>query len=113
MLVTEKIAATSKYCTVRKVLTRDTVLIVGAEDPQSAAKTLESSIRTFTDGPIKIVVNRIFTRPHRGRRILRKAGCGDLSQENLREEMISPPSSSAPALGYPSPPKPTGVRSRA
>ncbi len=76
----------------------DGVLMVDTEDPQLAAKTLET-IRTFTSGPIKIVVNSHIHPDHTGgNAFFGKQGAVIFSQENLREEMISPPGRSAPAL---------------
>ena len=76
----------------------DGVLLVDTEDPQLAAKTLET-IRTFTGGPIKIVVNSHIHPDHTGgNEFFGKHGAVIFSQENLREEMISPPGRSAPAL---------------
>src|SRR5690242_1354521 len=43
----------------------DGVLMVDTEDPQLAAKTLET-IRTFTNGPVKIVVNSHIHPDHTG-----------------------------------------------
>jgi glyoxylase-like metal-dependent hydrolase (beta-lactamase superfamily II) len=69
----------------------DGVLIVDTEDPQLAAKTLDT-IRTFTDGPIKIVVNSHIHPDHTGGNgFFAKQGAVIFSQENLREEMLSPP----------------------
>lgn len=76
----------------------DGVLMVDTEDPQLAAKTLET-IRTFTDGPIKIVVNSHIHPDHTGgNEFFGKQGAVIFSQENLREEMISQPGRSTPAL---------------
>src|SRR5271169_4009702 len=76
----------------------DGVLMVDTEDPQLAAKTLET-IRTFTSGPIKVVVNSHIHPDHTGgNEFFGKQGAVIFSQENLREEMISPPGRSAPAL---------------
>jgi glyoxylase-like metal-dependent hydrolase (beta-lactamase superfamily II) len=76
----------------------DGVLMVDTEDPQLAAKTLET-IRTFTDGPIKIVVNSHIHPDHTGgNEFFAKQGAVIFSQENLREEMINPPGRSASAL---------------
>jgi cyclase len=76
----------------------DGVLMVDTEDPQLAAKTLET-IRTFTDGPIKIVVNSHIHPDHTGgNEFFGKQGAVIFAQENLREEMINPPGRSAPAL---------------
>ena len=85
----------------------DGVLMVDTEDPQLAAKTL-GAIRTFTDGPIRIVVNSHIHSDHTGgNAFFGKQGALIYSQENLREEMVSPP---ARANGTPAPaPDPAGV----
>src|SRR5450755_2651771 len=76
----------------------DGVLMVDTEDPQLAAKTLET-IRTFAEGPIKIVVNSHIHPDHTGgNEFFGKQGAVIFSQENLREEMIAPPGRSAPTL---------------
>jgi cyclase len=69
----------------------DGVLMVDAEDPQLAAKTLDT-IRTFTSAPIKIVVNSHIHPDHTGgNAFFAKQGAVIYSQENLRDEMLSPP----------------------
>ncbi len=69
----------------------DGVLMVDTEDPQLAAKTLDT-IRTFTSAPIKIVVNSHIHPDHTGgNAFFAKQGAVIFSQENLREEMLSPP----------------------
>jgi glyoxylase-like metal-dependent hydrolase (beta-lactamase superfamily II) len=76
----------------------DGVLMVDTEDPQLAAKTLET-IRTFTDGPIKIVVNSHIHPDHTGgNEFFGKHGAVIFSQENLLEEMVNPPGRGAPTL---------------
>jgi len=76
----------------------DGVLMVDTEDPQLAAKTLET-IRTFTEGPVRIVVNSHIHPDHTGgNEFFGKQGALIFSQENLREEMIAPPGRSAPVL---------------
>jgi glyoxylase-like metal-dependent hydrolase (beta-lactamase superfamily II) len=76
----------------------DGVLMVDTEDPQLAAKTLET-IRTFTTGPIKIVVNSHIHSDHTGgNEFFGKQGALIFSQENLREEMVNPPGRPAPKL---------------
>jgi cyclase len=68
----------------------DGVLIVDTEDPQLASKTLDT-IRTFTMAPIKIVVNSHIHPDHTGgNAFFAKQGAVIFSQENLRDEMISP-----------------------
>ncbi len=69
----------------------DGVLMVDTEDPQLAPKTLDA-IRTFTSAPIKIVVNSHIHPDHTGgNAFFAKQGAVIFSQENLREEMLSPP----------------------
>jgi cyclase len=68
----------------------DGVLMVDTEDPQLATKTLER-IRTFTSAPIKIVVNSHIHPDHTGgNAFFAKQGAVIFSQENLRDEMLSP-----------------------
>jgi cyclase len=75
----------------------DGVLMVDTEDPQLAAKTLET-IQTFTGGAIKIVVNSHIHPDHTGgNEFFEKQGAVIFAQENLREEMINPPGRGAPA----------------
>src|SRR5215467_9715045 len=75
----------------------DGVLMVDTQDPQLAAKTLQT-IRTFTDGPIKIVVNSHIHPDHTGgNEFFGKQGAVIFAQENLREEMISPPGNASRA----------------
>jgi cyclase len=81
----------------------DGVLMVDTEDPQLAAKTLDT-IRTFTTAPIKIVVNSHIHPDHTGgNAFFAKQGAVISSQENLRDEMVSPPGRAARA------PDPAGV----
>jgi glyoxylase-like metal-dependent hydrolase (beta-lactamase superfamily II) len=69
----------------------DGVLMVDTEDPQLASKTLDT-IRTFTSAPIKIVVNSHIHPDHTGgNAFFAKQGAVIFSQENLRDEMLSPP----------------------
>ena len=69
----------------------DGVLMVDTEDPQLAAKTLDT-IRTFTGAPIKIVVNSHIHPDHTGgNAFFAKQGAMIYSQENLRDEMLNPP----------------------
>jgi len=69
----------------------DGVLMVDTEDSQLAAKTLDA-IRTFTSGPIKIVVNSHIHPDHTGgNAFFAKQGAVIFAQENLRNEMLSPP----------------------
>lgn len=74
----------------------DGVLMVDTEDPQLASKTLDT-IRTFTNGPIKIAVNSHIHPDHTGgNAFFAKQGAVIFSQENLRDEMVSPPYGRAP-----------------
>ena len=69
----------------------DGVLMVDTEDPQLATKTLDT-IRTFTSAAIKIVVNSHIHPDHTGGNgFFAKQGAVIFSQENLRDEMLSPP----------------------
>ncbi len=69
----------------------DGVLMVDTEDPQLASKTLDT-IRTFTSAPIKVVVNSHIHPDHTGgNAFFAKQGALIFSQENLRDEMLSPP----------------------
>ena len=69
----------------------DGVLMVDTEDPQLASKTLDT-IRTFTNAPIKVVVNSHIHPDHTGgNAFFAKQGAVIFAQENLRDEMVSPP----------------------
>src|SRR6202158_2474086 len=73
----------------------DGVLMVDTEDPQLAAKTLDT-IRTFTKAPIKIVVNSHIHPDHTGgNAFLGKRGAVLYSQATLGDEMVSPPGEAA------------------
>src|SRR5579871_6784446 len=68
----------------------DGVLMVDTEDPQLAAKTLDT-IRTFTSAPIKVVVNSHIHSDHTGgNAFFGKQGAVIFAQENLRDEMLTP-----------------------
>jgi cyclase len=83
----------------------DGVLMVDTENQQLAEKTLQT-IRSFTSAPIKIVVNSHIHSDHTGANgFFGKQGALIFAQENLREEMLSPPS---PSDGT-SAPDPAGV----
>src|SRR5579862_2977218 len=83
----------------------DGVLMVDTEDKQLAEKTLQA-IRSFTSGPIKIVVNSHIHSDHTGGdEFFGKQGALIFAQETLREEMLSPPDRSIEA----STPDPAGV----
>jgi cyclase len=83
----------------------DGVLMVDTEDPQLAAKTLDT-IRTFSSAPIKIVVNSHIHPDHTGgNAFFAKQGAVIFAQENLRDEMLNPPGRG----GAGRPPDPAGV----
>jgi glyoxylase-like metal-dependent hydrolase (beta-lactamase superfamily II) len=69
----------------------DGVLMVDTQNRQVAEKTL-AAIRTFTDAPIRILVNTHIHGDHTGANAF-FAGQGALiyAQENLRNEMVRPP----------------------
>jgi cyclase len=81
------------------------VLMVDTEDPQLAAKTLDT-IRTFTNVPIKVVVNSHIHPDHTGgNAFFAKQGAVIFAQENLRDEMLHPPGNAGRTpdpLGVPS-----------
>src|SRR5579862_7183085 len=69
----------------------DGVLMVDTGNRQVAEKTLQA-IRSFTNAPIKIVVNSHIHPDHTGgNAFFGKQGAIIYAQENLREEMINPP----------------------
>jgi cyclase len=83
----------------------DGVLMVDTGDPQLAAKTLDT-IRTFTNAPIKVVVNSHIHPDHTGgNAFFAKQGAVIFAQENLRDEMLHPPGNAGRA------PDPAGVPS--
>jgi glyoxylase-like metal-dependent hydrolase (beta-lactamase superfamily II) len=78
----------------------DGVLLVDTENRQVAEKTLQA-IRSFTDAPIKVLVNTHIHSDHTGANaFFAKQGAVIFSQENLRAEMLRPP---ARASGQPAP----------
>jgi cyclase len=78
----------------------DGVLMVDAENRQVAEKTLQT-IRSFTTAPIKVVVNTHIHGDHTGANaFFAKQGATIFAQENLRIEMLRPPSR---ANGQPAP----------
>jgi glyoxylase-like metal-dependent hydrolase (beta-lactamase superfamily II) len=85
----------------------DGVLLVDTQNRQVAEKTLKA-IRSFTDAPIRVVVNTHIHSDHTGANaFFGKQGGLIFSQENLRDEMLRPP---LPASGQPAPvPDPAGV----
>jgi len=69
----------------------DGVLLVDTENRQVAEKTL-AAIRSFTDGPIKVLVNTHIHSDHTGANaFFAKQGALIFAQENLRNEMVRPP----------------------
>jgi cyclase len=69
----------------------DGVLMVDSQNRQVAEKTLKT-LRSFTDGPIRIMVNTHVHSDHTGgNAFFAKQGALIYSQENLRNEMIRPP----------------------
>jgi cyclase len=76
----------------------DGVLMVDTQNRQVAAKTL-AAIRTFTDGPIKLLVNTHVHSDHTGANaFFARQGAVIFSQENLRMEMLRPRGTQASAL---------------
>jgi len=78
----------------------DGVLMVDSQNRQVAEKTLKT-LRSFTDGPIRIMVNTHVHSDHTGgNAFFAKQGALIYSQENLRNEMLRPPprGGSAPAI---------------
>lgn len=87
----------------------DGVLMVDTQNRQVADKTLKA-IRSFTNAPIRLIVNTHIHSDHTGANAF-FAGQGGLifAQENLRAEMLRPP---ARGNGTPAPaPDPAGVPS--
>src|SRR6186997_1970954 len=69
----------------------DGVLMVDTENRQVAEKTLKA-IRSFTDGPIRVLVNTHIHGDHTGANaFFAKQGALIYAQENLRNEMLRPP----------------------
>src|SRR5215470_19009837 len=85
----------------------DGVLMVDSQNRQVAEKTL-AAIRSFTNAPIRILVNTHIHGDHTGANaFFAKQGALIYSQENLRSEMLRPPGR---AGGQPAPaPDMTGV----
>src|SRR4051794_16839763 len=78
----------------------DGVLLVDTQNRQVAEQTLKA-IRSFTDAPIKFVVNTHVHSDHTGANaFFGKAGALLFAQEDLRNEMLRPP---ARANGQPAP----------
>ncbi len=68
----------------------DGVLLVDTQNRQMAEKTL-AAVRTFTDAPIKIVVNSHVHSDHTGANaFFARQGAVIYAQENLRNEMLRP-----------------------
>ena len=69
----------------------DGVLMVDSQNRQVAEKTLKA-IRSFTDAPLRIMVNTHVHPDHTGgNAFFAKQGALIYSQDNLRNEMIRPP----------------------
>src|SRR5215210_1758244 len=69
----------------------DGVLMVDTENRQVAEKTL-AAIRSFTNAPIKVLVNTHIHGDHTGANaFFAKQGALIFAQENLRAEMLRPP----------------------
>ena len=69
----------------------DGVLMVDTQNRQVAEKTLKA-IRSFSDAPIKVLVNTHIHSDHTGANaFFAKQGALIFSQENLRSEMVRPP----------------------
>ena len=69
----------------------DGILMVDTQNRQVADKTLKA-IRSFSDGPIKVLVNTHIHSDHTGANaFFAKQGALIFSQENLRNEMLRPP----------------------
>src|SRR5205809_4414262 len=85
----------------------DDVLLVDTENRQVADKTLKA-IRSFTDAPIRILVNTHIHPDHTGANaFFAKQGAVIFAHENLRAEMLRP---LARANGQPAPaPEPAAV----
>jgi glyoxylase-like metal-dependent hydrolase (beta-lactamase superfamily II) len=78
----------------------DGVLMVDTQNRQVADKTLKA-IRSFTDAPIKVLVNTHIHGDHTGANaFFAKQGALIFSQENLRNAMVRPP---LRASGQPAP----------
>jgi len=83
----------------------DGVLLVDTQNRQVAEKTLKA-LRSFTDAPIRVLVNTHIHSDHTGANaFFAKQGALIYSQENLRNEMLRPPprangqSAPAPDMG--------------
>jgi cyclase len=77
----------------------DGVLMVDTQNRQVGEKTL-AAVRTFTDEPIKVVVNSHIHSDHTGANALFAAqGAVIYAQENLRNEMLRPRSGRQPDPG--------------
>lgn len=78
----------------------DGVLLVDSQNRQVAEQTMKA-IRSFTDGPIKVLVNTHIHSDHTGANpFFGKQGAVIFAQEDLRSEMLRPP---ARADGSPAP----------
>src|SRR5690349_24905996 len=85
----------------------DGILMVDTENRQVAEKTL-ATIRSFTDAPIKVLVNTHIHPDHTGANaFFARQGALIFAQENLRTEMVHPPT--RPGSAPPAAPDPAGV----
>lgn len=77
----------------------DGVLLVDTQNRQVADKTL-AAIRSFTDGPIKVLVNSHIHSDHTGANaFFANQGALIFAQENLRLDMVTPRTNGSPAPG--------------
>src|SRR6516165_6377433 len=77
----------------------DGILMVDTQNRQVAEKTLKA-IRSFTEAPIRVLVNTHIHSDHTGANaFFAKQGALIYSQENLRDEMLRPPSRGNGTLG--------------
>ena len=88
----------------------DGVLMVDTQNRQVAEKTLKA-LRSFTDAPIRVLVNTHMHSDHTGANaFFARQGALIFSQENLRNEMLRPPPR---ANGQPAPaPEMAGIPRR-
>ncbi len=79
----------------------DGVLMVDSENRQVGEKTL-AAVRSFTDGPIRVLVNTHIHSDHTGANAtFARQGAIIYAQENLRNEMLRPPSRGTPPAPNP------------
>jgi cyclase len=79
----------------------DGVLMVDSENRQVGEKTL-AAVRSFTDAPIRVLVNTHIHSDHTGANaVFARQGALIYAQENLRNEMLRPPSRGTPPAPNP------------